>query len=217
MTTQKISWDNYKAEIELMTIKTRQIKRSLLILGRKSHNWNTALGYLSKILLIVTGTGGGIQLFSQLEDTYWLTILRTVLEVLIGIIITTRDAFNFEKQTEKYYSAEKAINVFYEMLKFQSFQIKGTEGDRLEVLKGFNSMYSEILANNQIIQTVESISTPSTPDDRKIEVGDDDSFESQETVDLSKEPKPAIAERRESKIEDRTRMIYLQKMLSEIR
>jgi hypothetical protein len=212
MTTQKISWDNYKAEIELMTIKTRQIKRSLLILGRKSHHWNTALGDISKILLIITGTGGGIQLFGQLEDTYWLTILRTILEILIGIIITTRDAFNFEKQTEKYYSAEKSINVFYEMLKFQSFQIKGTEGDRLEILKGFNAMYTEILANNQIIQTVESISTPSTPDDRKIEIGDDDSLE---TVEGSKDP-PKV-ERRESKIEDRTRMIYLQKMLNDIR
>jgi hypothetical protein len=98
------------------------------------------------------------------------------------------------------------------MLKFQSFQIKGTEGDRLEILKGFNAMYTEILANNQIIQTVESISTPSTPDDRKIEIGDDDSLE---TVEGSKDP-PKV-ERRESKIEDRTRMIYLQKMLNDIR
>jgi len=236
MTTQKISWDNYKAELEMMCIKTRSIKKNLLVLARKSEKWNRTLGYLAKILIIITGAGGGIQIFGDpSKDDFWLTVSRTVLEILIGIIVTTKDAFNFEKQTEKYYSAEKSINAFYEMLKFQSYQIKGTEGDRYEVLKGLKAMYAEIVANNQIIQTVESVSN--TPDDSKIEIGDDDttdnqpissipinSKESQEedmaSAEENLEPRKSIVpydiKKSSDAIEERTRMYYLHKMLDEI-
>lgn len=232
---QKISWKNYKSELELMCTRTRNMKKDLLLLARKSNRWNLILGYSSKILVGITASGGGIQIFNNLDDpcnNNWLTIVTTVITIIIGILITTKDAFNFEKQTEKYYTAENSINAFYEMLKFQSFQIKGTEGDRLEILKGLKNMYNEIVQNNTIIQTVEHVSESNTPEFISSDIPSPDILyvENPDEIrrvsikeEIIEDPNTVIKKikfkkgRRESEIaEDNTRMVHIHKLLNDI-
>jgi hypothetical protein len=217
---QKITWENYRAEIELMCIKTRAMKKELLKRARHSSWWGMAIGYPSKILLTITAAGGGIQILGEKTDELWITLTRTILEILVLIIVTTRDFFNFEKKAEKCYTAAKAMNAFYEIIKFQSFQIKGTEGDRMEVLKGLKEMYSEIVANNEIVQTVETTSSPPTPHQMEsYNSSEDDEFTDDNDTMMTAKNSP----RRMSKMvldkdtqqatNDRNRMYYLHKMI----
>ena len=219
---QKISWENYKAEIELMCIRTRSTKKELLKQARNASWWSTAIGYPSKILLAVSAGGGGIQLFGENDDDLWITITRTVLELCVLIIVTTKDSFNFERKAEKYYTAAKAINAFYEIIKFQSYQIRGTEGDRLEVLKGLKEMYAEIITNNQIIQTVESISSPPTPYQMESATSsteeDDEMMTASNSRKMSKIVPDLETQQKLSKdaVNERNRMFYLHKIIEGI-
>lgn len=205
---QKISWENYMAEIELMCIKTRTMKNDLLKSAKQASWWSTAIGYPSKILLTITAAGGGIQIFGQDTHDAWITIVRTVLEILVLILVSAKDSFNFAKKAEKYYTAARAVGAFYDMIKFQSYQIKGTEGDRLSVLKNYKDLYSEIVSNNQIIQTVEIASTTPTP--IEIESPEDDDQQIMQTANNS----PRHSQVPENlQFSERHRMSYLHKMI----
>lgn len=224
---QKISWESYKTELHLMSIKTKEVKKKLLNEGKKASRWATLIGYPAKILLTLTATGGGIQIFSEgKENEEWITILRTILEIIVLILVTTKDSFNFEKKKEKYFLAAKSMDTFHELVRFQTFQVKGMEGDRYEVLKDLKEMYAEIVQNNQIIQMIESVSGDVTPLEMESQ-SFTDSDDDLQTANNSPTPprrfsKVVRFEGEESPIQrtqqtnDRNRMFYLHKMIEDI-
>ena len=216
---QKITWDDYKRELQLMSIKTKEVKKRLLVEARKASRWGTIIGYPAKVLLTLTATGGGVQIFSDNEDDTWITILRTILEVIVLILVSTKDSFNFEKKKEKYLLAAKAMDSFHELVRFQSFQVKGMEGDRYESLKDLKEMYGEIVQNNQIIQMVESVSGDITPYQMESQSEDEYSSATSSLETAQNSPKKRVStvpKILSQKTNERNRMYYLHKMIDDI-
>jgi len=214
---QKISWQNYKAEIDLMAIKTHNMKRELIKQAKKAGWWSTAIGYPAKILLTLNATGDGIQIFGKNEDDLWIIYVKTIFNLIALILVTTKDSFGFEKKKEKLYSAAKAIEGLNDMVKFQSYRIRGTEGDRLEELMSLRNMYSELVSSNQIIQTIESTSGAITP--QQMESAEQTEYSSTDTEDeevLMTAARTPDRNKSQRVNDDRNRMMYLHKMLNDI-
>ena len=217
--TQKITYENYKIQLDLLSIKTRQLKAKLLTKAKKSSFWHKALDYTSKVLLAITSTGGGAQILSENPDTLWITIGRTVLEVVVLGLVTAQGTFHFEKKKQKLYAAASAVCAFNDMVKFQSYQIKGTEGDRMEILKEYRKMYTDIVGTNQIIQTVESV-TPQ--DEYDLERGDSDSVDSIDSAQSSSTDEEIVMRasgesRRPSLMtNERNHLFFVQKMMGDL-
>lgn len=182
---QKISWDNYTAELRLMSIKTKEAKKRLISEAKKSGRWSSIINYPATVLLTITASGGGVQILSEdKSDKEWITTLNTIITIIVIILVKARDTFNFDKKREKYLMAAKAMDTFHELVRFQSFQVKGTEGDRYEVLINLKEMYAEIVQNNQIIQMIESVSGAITPDQMESQCDSEYSTVSDEISEL---------------------------------
>jgi len=220
---QKITWDNYQAELKLMSVKTKEVKRRLLKEGKKAGRWASIIGYPAKVLLAISASGGSIQILSEDESNKeWITILNTIITIIVIILVSAKDSFNFEKKKEKYLLAAKSMDTFHELVRFQSFQVKGMEGDRYETLKELKNMYSEIIQTNQVIQMVESISGDVTPPHEMESQTESDESESLQTAQNSPRKSVSFNTNNESnvvsrsKTNDRNRVYYLQKMLNDI-
>lgn len=206
---QKITWAVYKSELEKLCKNTKEIRADLLKKAHTNHILSICFSYPIKILLGSTVSGGVVQMVTNpsaeqpLFSVTTLNIIRVVLELIVLFLVVTKDFFQFETQIEKYYTAAAAIETFYKTVKYQSFHMKGTEGDRLETLLSFKNLYDEIVSNNKIIQTVEDISPPSP---------DMDSASSSENADVELPPVNNVeASRRRSVATNR--MFYMQSML----
>lgn len=174
-TRQKITWALYKSELDSICQKTKTIKNTLLQKAKRTNIFSILINYPVKIILGSSVSGGIIQLIDESQNNScntsvnWITVLRTVCEIVAMILILTDDFFKFDTLIEKYYSAASAIDTFYRSVKYQSYHMKGTEGDRLEILLSFQNLYDDIVSSNKVIQTVEDI-TPKTPfDDREMQ------------------------------------------------
>lgn len=219
---QKITWDDYKRELQLMSIKTKEVKKRLVNEAKNASKWGTIIGYPAKVLLTLTATGGGIQIFSENQDDQWITILRTVIEVIVLILVSTKDSFNFEKKKEKYLLAAKAMDTFHELVRFQTFQVRGMEGDRYEALKDLKEMYGEIVQNNQVIQMVESLSGDITPNQMESQLDSDEEYSSASSSLETAQNSPknrrrsSVPKMLSQKTNERNRMFYLHKMIDDI-
>jgi len=216
---QKITWDDYKRELQLMSIKTKEVKKRLVSEAKKANKWGTIIGYPAKVLLTLTATGGGIQIFNDNENDEWITILRTIIEVIVLILVSTKDSFNFEKKKEKYLLAAKSIDTFHGLVRFQTFQVKGMEGDRYDILKDLKEMYDEIVQNNQVIQMIENLSGDITP--YKMESQTDDDYSSTSSLETArnspnKRTNSIVPRSLSQKTTERNRMYYLHKMIDGI-
>jgi len=225
---QKITWDSYKAELKLIMIKTKEVKHHLIKEAKKAGFWSTVIGYPAKILLTLTATGGGVQILSEESSHDWITILRTVFEIVALILVTTKDNFNFEKKKIHYLNIAKSVDNFHQIVRFQNFQIQGTEGDRYDVLKNLKEMYSEIVQNNQVIQMIDSASgeiTPGQMESQSDEYSSVDDTEEEEVLKTARNsPKLSRVDpsrRRQSimaqQTNDRNRMAYLHAMIDDIK
>lgn len=203
--SQKITWAVYKSELDKLCKSTKEIRADLLKKARFNYVLSICFSYPIKILLGSTVSGGVVQMVTTADNTLisitTLNIIRVVLELLVLFLVVTKDFFEFETQIEKYYTAAAAIETFYKTVKYQSFHMKGTEGDRLGILLSFKNIYDEIVSNNKIIQTVEDISPPSMDSAST----SSDNEENQITTDESR--------RRQSVT---NRMMYMQSMLDRI-
>lgn len=171
-TRQKITWAIYKSELDSICQKTRNIKNTLLQKAKQTNIFAILINYPVKIILGSSVSGGIIQLIDESQNNTcnnninWITVLRTVCEIVAMILILTDDFFKFDTLVEKYYSASAAVDTFYRSVKYTSYHMKGTEGDRLEILLSFQNLYDDIITSNKIIQTVEDTS-PKTPLDER--------------------------------------------------
>lgn len=246
---QKITYHVYKTEMDKICKSTKDLKTSLLKKAKVCRIFSVLVSYPVKILLGSAASGGIIEIINssstniaesntvttgitnstqtglqQCTTTFlWIVIARTVLEILSLILVVTQDFFQFETQIEKYYAAAAAIDIFYKTVKYQSYHIKGTEGDRLNTLLEYKKLYEDIINNNQIIQTVEKIETP-TPADKEdvdeddIEMGDVDSEDTHprsSNMD-SAQPRRRSLETTQTRVTNTansSRMMYLQTML----
>lgn len=217
---QKITWHIYKAEMEKIYNNTRDLKISLLKKGKLARIFSVLIGYPVKIFLGTSSSGGIVQMISdsitQVEtgsmnmstnttaagsqcpsspSLLWLVILTTILNIMALILVVTQDFFQFDTQVDKYYTAAAAIDSFSKTVKYQSYHIKGTEGDRLATLIEFQNLYNDIINNHSgVIHNVESFSVDNSPPDAM------DDAESDERPSISRlVERPSIsAERRTS-------------------
>uniref|UniRef100_A0A6C0JR96 Uncharacterized protein n=1 Tax=viral metagenome TaxID=1070528 RepID=A0A6C0JR96_9ZZZZ len=245
---QKITYHVYKTEMDKICKSTKELKTSLLKKAKVCRIMSILVSYPIKILLGSAASGGIIEIINssstniaesntiaisnstqiglqECTTTFlWIVIARTVLEVLSLILVVTQDFFQFETQIEKYYAAAAAIDTFYKTVKYQSYHIKGTEGDRLDTLLEYKKLYEDIINNNQIIQTVEKIETPSPADENvdedDIEMGDvqsEDTHLTQTRSSNNTSPRRGSLETAQAKRVTNTanssRMMYLQTML----
>ena len=215
---QKITWEIYKSELDTICTGTRNMRLALLKRAKHARILSIIFGYPVKLIIGITVGGGITQLLDknavctvvdgQIEylsaDNNWITIVSTVLSIIALILSITRDFFEFEKKIEQYYTAAAALDLFYKSVKYESFLKQGSEKDRFETLVMFQKLYSEMVATNKVIQTVESISTPSTPLEPR----------SAQTMDMhsvsSDEEEPVISH---GSREDQHRMFYMREML----
>lgn len=205
---QKITWELYKYELDTICTKSKAIKVALLRKARIYTILSILINYPVKLLLGVTVGGGAVQLFNE-STIYWITVLRIVFEISALILTITRDFFMFETQIEKFYSASHAVDTFYNSVKYESYLRRGNEGDRYEVLLMYKKLYEEMVSNNKIIQTVETISPATPPDERLTRQTDMDSAPSN---DEENPPEP-VDNRRVSLTADRNRVFYMHSLL----
>jgi len=210
---QKISWHVYKKEMEKICENTKELKQALLKKAKIARIFSIVVGYPIKILLGSAASGGVIELvtndavFNNADSSNmicqqpltWVIILRTVLELFALVLVVTQDFFQFDTQIEKYYAAAAAIDTFYKTVKYQSWHLKGTEGDRLDNLLDYKKLYDEIVSNNQIIQTVEEMNSANNTDSRN---SDDDIEQGSENGTVLR-----------NTLNNNNRMMYLQTML----
>lgn len=111
------------------------------------------IDYPIKLILGTSISGGSLEMIGNLDDSQkWVGYTRTALEVLVFILLTTKDFGKFEKKKQQYMQAQALLSSVYNIVKQQMKIKKGFEGDREEIIQEFTDTFENIKGTNLIIQ-----------------------------------------------------------------
>lgn len=148
---QKYSYEDYQTILIQMSKIVRKFRDQSIVEAKRNAFWQNLVEYPIKLLLGTSLSGGAIELFGN-TDQPWVSYVRTVLEFIAMILLTTKDFGKFEKKKQKYIQAQTLLSSFNNILKQQIKIKRGFEGDREDVIKEFTDSFENIKGSNVIVQ-----------------------------------------------------------------
>lgn len=150
---QKYTYEDYYTMLNHISFIVREYRNDSVKRAKRNYFWKSVIDYPIKLLLGTSISGGGLELLGNLNsDQNWIGYTRTILEVVVFILLSTKDFGNFEKKMQKYYQAASLLSSFYNIIRQQMKVKRGYEGDRDEIIKEFTETFEGIKGSNAIIQ-----------------------------------------------------------------
>ena len=115
---QKYSFEDYQSILKEMAKVVKKYRDQSIKAAKRSAFWQRLIEYPIKLLLGTSLSGGGIELFGNLDsDQKWISYLRTCLEFLAMVLLTTKDFGQFEKKKQKFIQAQTLLSSFHNIIK----------------------------------------------------------------------------------------------------
>jgi len=150
---QKYSYEDYIQILENLANVVRRYRNESIKSAQRNAFMQSVIDYPIKLILGTSISGGSLEMIGNLDESQkWVGYTRTALEVLVFILLTTKDFGKFEKKKQQFMQAQSLLSSFFNIVKQQIKIKKGFEGDRGEIIQEFTDAFENIKGTNLIIQ-----------------------------------------------------------------